>query len=695
MTRDNVVPIRPLAADEIFAAVCRAPRPERRGLLAELCGGDAETQALLLAMLADFERDEDKGSLRAGEVIADRYELIKELGSGATASVWMADDRKMRRKVALKIFSTVSRPHWREVVEEARCVTDVESDHVVRVNDVSQEESDVLYIDMQLCREFKDSEEVLGVPLSLEKPRSVEEAVSWVEQAARGVQAAHVKGVFHRDIKPDNLLLERHLRRVKVGDFGLAVQRLSTRAETDPRPRTVARVTSTGLHVAGTPPYMAPEQARGFARPLDPKVPQDRIQLARIDVYGLGALLYELLAGVPPYEARDGVPDEAEDVIEQVTRSAPPPLRERATRFPVPARLERIVAHAMARDPKDRYASAEALAEDLARFRGHLASSQDQTHPFVKAGLWAWRNRLTVLTLLQLSVLLSLIGATTYFSRQAAEFSERAADSRKEAEAAARQRLEFVQQLEGAQQALARVQEARAQAEAAREEALRQRDAAVAGQARADQKRKDALGAKSEAEKAKEEADRQRQEALAAKALAEQERQVALTAKGEAEKEKAQAEKEKAQAEKEKAEADKQRDLAEKAKAQAEAQRDKALEAKGDAEKAKAEADKQRDLAEKARAEAEKAKLQAEAQRDKATEAKTEADRLRELAEKAKTTAEGERKKALTAKKQADTERDAALAELAKLKKAAAEPARNESGTPQPEAAGKGAASGG
>src|SRR5262249_47297334 len=159
-------------------------------------------------------------------------------------------------------------------------------------------------------------------------------------QTASGLAAAHAQGLIHRDIKPANLLLENGIARVRITDFGLA------------RMTDDAHVTQNGV-VAGTPEYMAPEQARG--EPID----------HRGDLFSLGSVLYALCTRVPPFRGATTVA-----VLRHVSDQAPRPIRELNPDIPV--WLERLVERLMARDPAERFQSAAEVVELLEGYLAHL-----------------------------------------------------------------------------------------------------------------------------------------------------------------------------------------------------------------------------------------------------------------------------------------------------------------------------------
>jgi hypothetical protein len=285
-------------------------------------------------------------------VLDARYRPSLRLDAGASAAVWQAYDEKLGRNVAIKLFHQ-GRAHA-AALAEARAACDVISDHVVRVLDVHDGERP--YIVMELVGEHDPVRgQIPGASAAVMRPRSIDEAVRWVRDVARGVHDAHLRDVFHRDLKPANVLVTPVSRRARIGDFGLAASE---------------------SRLAGTPEYMAPEQAlprRGALR--------DRKTLVAIDVWGLGALAYDLVGGRAPWAGGDTIAAWER----AASGKAPPPLER------VPPRLRRVIDKAMALEPSDRYASAAALGDELDKYLAQRPTSLDRSR-LLRAALFARRN---------------------------------------------------------------------------------------------------------------------------------------------------------------------------------------------------------------------------------------------------------------------------------------------------------------
>ena len=337
--------------------------------------------------------------LSEGRCLGD-YRLEKLLGRGASASVWQATDLRLQMPVALKLFAPrgkAGRHLLDGVMREARAASRVVSDFVIRVKDAGHFDAEGLgFIAMELCAAFPDPgsvdatfEDGLQVGRTLEQalPDSTEEAVRLMAQVARGVAAAHREGIFHRDVKPANILVRPGSRRAQVTDFGLTVAELGGEGS--------VRVPVAGRRkrvILGTPEYMSPEAAQGLPAGLDPR--HDRVLLTALDVYGLGASLYAILAGTPPYRARPGAEKPPLDVLEQVREDPPVDLLSLpSTHLPVSEPLARVVRRAMSRLPEDRYCSALALAEDLEAILADRPTTLDVGRPVLAGRLWLRRNR--------------------------------------------------------------------------------------------------------------------------------------------------------------------------------------------------------------------------------------------------------------------------------------------------------------
>ncbi len=395
-----------LYVDELFQELSQLPPEEREVALAERCADDPATEAQLRALLsAETTFGQEPATLDPGSELG-RYRLERKLGEGATAAVWQAWDTHLRAYTALKLLHA---EHVRGdgalkvVLHEARAASSIISDHVVRIKTAGRLQDGPPFIEMELCAEYEptdDGAEALTIGSSLSEVvlPSVADKVRVVAEAARGVEAAHRIGVLHRDLKPGNILLTPVSRRAKVTDFGLAADQVYPPPTPETGPARTVTVTTTGIRgaIVGTPAYMPPEQARGE--------PPTRTT----DVYALGATLYALLAGDHPYLPRDDAKIPALDVLDQVRKGPPDPLRQRAR---VPSRLVRIIERAMARSPRRRYPTAAALAADLEAWLAGHATKVDGRAPLLRTALFLGRHRAAAITVGLL--LLVLVGFGT------------------------------------------------------------------------------------------------------------------------------------------------------------------------------------------------------------------------------------------------------------------------------------------
>jgi serine/threonine protein kinase len=373
---------------DVLAQLATRPEASWPELVAQKFSDDPALAAQALIWLrTNRERVDDE---EITPVLADeRYQLGVLLDVGATASVWQAHDEKLNRNVAVKVFRGERSPMLDEILAEARAAAEIASDHVVRVLDVH--DANPPYIVMELVGEWEPRKGVLapgGSAASL-RPRSHAEAARWVRDVARGVHDAHLRNVFHRDLKPHNVLITPFSRRARIADFGLAISE--------------SRSNDGTLEIAGTPGYIAPEQAAGLSPHLDPHDLHDRAVLVGLDVWGLGALAFDLVADRAPWEADAG--------FEAWERAA---IAVEAPELPreVPARLRRIIAKALSLDPKARYATAGELADDLDAMLARKPTSHE-TSRMARVWLWMRRNPQLAITV-GLAALLATLSVVAY-----------------------------------------------------------------------------------------------------------------------------------------------------------------------------------------------------------------------------------------------------------------------------------------
>ncbi|MHC5018697.1 MAG: protein kinase domain-containing protein [Planctomycetota bacterium] len=285
---------------------------------------------------------EDAAALAEGRQLGP-YTITGTIGSGGMGAVYRAHHPELGRDVAIKVLKPdiAADPELRKRFEREGRTAAKLADHpnIVGVHDVGVT-GDICWFAMELV-EGRSFEALIE-----SGDLAVDQAVRLTEQAARAVHHGHQHGVIHRDLKPANIIVDASgvaseaAARARVTDYGLASRHKADAA--------VSKLTATG-ELLGTPHYMAPEQATGGAAD------------ARVDVYALGATLYHALGGAPPHDG-----DSMFEVLTSLVRTEPRPLAK--LRRDLPRALCAVVNRALARDPRERYAGAEALADDLQRY---------------------------------------------------------------------------------------------------------------------------------------------------------------------------------------------------------------------------------------------------------------------------------------------------------------------------------------
>jgi serine/threonine-protein kinase len=324
---------------------------------------------------------------RLSSALADRYRIERELGQGGMATVYLAEDLKHKRKVALKVL----KPELAAVLGADRFVQEItttaalQHPHILPLFDSGEAGGFLFYV-----MPFIDGE-TLRSKLDRETQLGVDEAVKITTDVADALDYAHRQGVIHRDIKPENILL--HDGRPMVADFGIALA-LSAAAG--------GRMTETGLSL-GTPHYMSPEQATA-----------EKEITARSDVYSLASVLYEMLAGSPPH-----LGGSAQQIIMKIVTEQAAPVTQ--MRKSVPANVAAAVAKALEKLPADRFDSAKAFAEALGNpVFGPAAGTRAAPAAGRAAAGWQGRLRDPLTLALSLTTLVALAAATSLARRPTA-----------------------------------------------------------------------------------------------------------------------------------------------------------------------------------------------------------------------------------------------------------------------------------
>jgi serine/threonine-protein kinase len=306
-----------------------------------------------------------------GRLVANRYRVLKPLGEGGMGQVYLAEHEAIEKKVALKVL----RPEYsrkEDIVtrfqQEAISASRIKHPNVLDVFDFGKLESGEAFLAMEFLEGRDLSDELAKVGM-IDPQRGTLIAL----QVCRALAAAHSRGVVHRDMKPENVFLQRTAdgeEMVKIVDFGIA--QLRTTEEAAKTQQTRRRLTKTGM-IFGTPEYMSPEQAAG--RPTD----------LRVDVYAVGVILYEMFTGAVPFTGESFM-----QVLARTLNDPPPPMRKMNGFLAISPELEAVVEKALAKEPEDRFETmglfiAALLAtpegEPFARMTGPLMEPRLSSYP--------------------------------------------------------------------------------------------------------------------------------------------------------------------------------------------------------------------------------------------------------------------------------------------------------------------------
>jgi eukaryotic-like serine/threonine-protein kinase len=333
-----------------------------------------------------------------------KYEVVGKLGQGGVGEVLKVIDRDLKREVAMKMLlprAAETEDSLIRFIEEAQATGQLEHPNIVPVHDLGLDRQGRVYFTLKFVQGVPLKHVIAGRADNAQLPdgsgfyRERYSPLRMIEiliAMCQAVAYAHSKGIIHRDLKPDNVMLGK-FGEVLVMDWGLA-KVLGKDKTPKESPRDTVRVMTSRSDdasqntmegaVAGTPAYMSPEQAAGRVSELD----------QRTDIYALGAILYEILSGEPPYRGPNALA-----VVKQVVDAGPSPLKQGTFGFdPLPRELKAICDKAMARKPQDRYATASLLRDDLQAYLENQPVSAAPDNAVQRAIKWIRRNQRQVKT---------------------------------------------------------------------------------------------------------------------------------------------------------------------------------------------------------------------------------------------------------------------------------------------------------
>jgi TolB-like protein/predicted Ser/Thr protein kinase len=360
------------------ATIARTCRKCGAIILPEDAGGVCGACLLETGLTAIVDAEGSEADLIAASVLMDfgDYELLEEIGRGGQGVVYRARQKSLNRTVALKVIGLghwATEAHVKRFRLEAEAAARLEHPGIVPIYEVGERDGSC-YFSMKFVEGGQLDEVVRHEPMPIRR------AVEMMVKLARTVHYAHEHGILHRDIKPGNVLLDTK-GDVHLTDFGLAKL-----VETE------SAVTNT-FDVLGTPSYMAPEQAAGKTRELT----------ATADVYGLGAVFYQLLTGQPPFAG--GTTYETIRLVMETEPRRPSLWNRKIDRD-----LETICLKCLEKDSQKRYQTAEAFAEDLERWLKHEPIRARPSNVFMRTRKWARRNPATAVLVPSLAALVAALG---------------------------------------------------------------------------------------------------------------------------------------------------------------------------------------------------------------------------------------------------------------------------------------------
>jgi serine/threonine protein kinase/tetratricopeptide (TPR) repeat protein len=354
--------------EQLYHAALERDEESRADFLDHACAGDEGLRREVESLLGYEERAEKFIEAPALEVAArmmaqekiatvsqsiNQYKIISPIGAGGMGEVYLAEDTRLKRRVALKFLPAhliEDKQHLRRFEQEAQAVAALSHPNLCVIHEVVEAEDGRQCIVMEYVEGITLRERIA------EHPMKIDEALDVAIQVASALSAAHAAGIVHRDIKLENIMLRRD-GYVKVLDFGIAKLTEHQPSSTDSEAATKTLFKTSPGMLIGTVSYMSPEQARGL--PVD----------ARTDLWSLGVVLYEVVSGQQPFTGTTQT-----DVIISIVEREPVPLSECVTG--VPTELERIVKRALTKDREKRYPTADELLADLKSLRQGAIKSE-------------------------------------------------------------------------------------------------------------------------------------------------------------------------------------------------------------------------------------------------------------------------------------------------------------------------------
>jgi eukaryotic-like serine/threonine-protein kinase len=350
--------------DQLFHAALVYEPTQRADFLVRACDGDESLRLEVESLISSHHEAESFIEIPAGDVAAgllgrdepgfepgqqiNNYRIVRQLGSGGMGEVYLAQDARLGRNVALKILPaqfTIDAQRVHRFEQEARAASALNHPNIITIHEIGRINGTQFivteFVEGQTLRQRMSDEQI-----------NTSEAIEIAVQIAGALEAAHAAGIVHRDIKPENIML-RADGYVKVLDFGLAKLTEQRTGPVDQEAETRANIKTDPGVVMGTVQYMSPEQARG--RDID----------AKTDLWSLGVVLYEMVSGRVPFAG-----ETPSHVVVSILENEPPVLTEPPRELP--AELERIVTKTLRKKREERYQTARDLALDLKSLKGEL-----------------------------------------------------------------------------------------------------------------------------------------------------------------------------------------------------------------------------------------------------------------------------------------------------------------------------------